>query len=77
MTESLPVASVAPALSSADDLDIPLRGRGPNRRQGIGWKRERDEDRVELIDDDDAAGIGRLDHVAGVDQAGSGAPVER
>ncbi len=58
-------------------LDIPLPGRGPNRRQGVGWKRERDEDRVELIDDDDAAGIGRLDHVAGVDQPGSGTSVER
>src|SRR6202043_1859570 len=46
-------------------------------RQRVGGQREAYEDRVDLIDADDARRIGSPDDVAGIDQAGSNAAVYR
>jgi hypothetical protein len=49
----------------------------PHLRQRIGRQREVHEDRIHLVDGDDAYRVGRPDHVADVDQARAGAAVER
>ncbi len=77
MTESVPVARFCPPGILRRDGDIALLQGGANPRQRIGRQRDIDEDGVGLVDGDDPGEIARAHDVAGIDQPGAGAPVDR
>ena len=48
-----------------------------NRLQTLFGQREDNRDRLKLSDDNDATGVSRVYDIANVDEANSGAPINR